>query len=256
MNGRVQKQLIIGLIFVLILSGIGYGIYSGLVTKTSCTDGIQNGKEEGLDCGTLACGVVCQEPIQPLEVLIEKVIEVRSGDYDFVAQISNPNTQYGASRIEYSIPEFNRSGSSYILPGQTKYLVITSLKSGQPRVNAKLSINSVEWEKLNMPENEVNFEMVRSGQSLFEGVLFNNSNYDFDTVEVSVILFDELDSIVGVNKTEIKTFLSKTERGFLVQWSLEQKGISRTHFEISTNLFENSNFIKSYGTQEKFQKFY
>ena len=260
---RTQKQLIIGTIFVLILSGIGYGIFDRFfLIESTCFDNVQNGKEEGVDCGTLACGVVCQEPVRPLEILLEKVIEVGVGDYDFIAQIFNPNTQYGASRIDYRISEFNRSGSSYILPGQTKYLIIPALKSGQLTVNAKLLINSVNWEKLDMPANEVNFEIRREGMintkqgSSLEGVLFNNSNYDFDSVDVSVILFNELDSVIGVNRTEIKTFLSKTERGFLVQWPLEQKGVSRTHFEISTNLFENSNYIKSYGSQEKFQKFY
>ena len=271
MNGRLQKQVIIGLVFVLLLGGAAYGIFDKLfLIEATCFDQVQNGKEEGVDCGTLACGKLCEEPVRPLEVLMEKVIEVRPGDYDFVAQISNPNTNYGASRIEYHIPEFNRSGSSYILPGQTKYLVVTSLKSNQPVSSAKLLVSSVTWEKLDIPENEVSIEMVREGMvnsgqgSSLEGVLSNNSSYDFDTVEVSVILFSAEggpgsgggDTIIGVNKTEIKTFLSKTERGFLVQWPSEQKGVSRTHFEISTNLFENSNFIKSHGTQEKFQKFY
>lgn len=263
MEKRQQKQLIIGLIFVLILGGIGYGFVDKLfLIEATCFDQVQNGKEEGIDCGALACGFACQEPVRPLEVLMGKLIEVRPGDYDFVAQMSNPNSRYGASRIEYSISGFNHSGSSYILPGQTKYLVITSLKSGQPISNVQLSISSVNWEKLDMPTNEVNFEMIReevvkSGQgSSLDGVLFNSSNYDFDIVEVSVILFDGSGSIIGVNRTEIKTFLSKTERGFHVQWPSEQKGIFRTHFETSTNLFKNSNFIKSYGSQEKFQKFY
>lgn len=262
MDRHVQKQLIIGIVFIFIFSLIGYGIYYSLAPKVSCTDSIKNGKEEGVDCGTLACGFACQEPVQPLKILTQKLIEVRPGDYDFVVQILNPNSNYGSSRVDYVISEFNHSGSTYILPGQIKYLVVTSLKSNQPISHAQFSFSAVNWEKLNMPADEVNLELIREGVissgpgSSLEGVLFNYSNYDFDTVEVLVILSDEAGSIIGANRTEIKTFLSKTERGFQFQWPLEQKGVYGTGFEIYTNLFENSNFIKSYGTQEKFQKFY
>src|SRR3989338_8254868 len=110
MDGRVQKQLIIGIVFVLILGGIGYGIYSGLVTKVSCTDGIQNGKEEGVDCGILACGKACEPAIMPINIISSQFFKVGQGDYDFVAQLSNPNVSYGASRIEYSLG--SSSGSS------------------------------------------------------------------------------------------------------------------------------------------------
>jgi len=92
MDGRAMKQLIIGLVFVLILGGIGYGIYSGLAPEVSCTDGIQNGKEEGVDCGSLACGKACEPAIMPINIISSQFFKVGQGDYDFVAQLSNPNT--------------------------------------------------------------------------------------------------------------------------------------------------------------------
>src|SRR3989344_642759 len=221
MEARTQKRLFIGLVFILILSGIGYGIYAGLATKFSCTDGIMNGKEEGLDCGILACGKSCEPAIMPISIISSQFLKVGQADYDFVAQLFNPNTSYGASRVEYGLG--SNSGSFYILPGQTKWLVLTALKIVGEVGNAKLIIKNAQWEKIDVP----------------------------------VILFDDTDKIVGVGKTDIRTFIAKSERGFKVAWPFQLSGnVVRQDVEALTNLFENSNFIKSYGSQEKFQKFY
>lgn len=263
MDGRIQKQLIIGLVFILIFSGIGYGIYSGLVIEASCTDGIMNGQEEGLDCGTLACGKTCEPAIMPLNIITSKFFKVGDGDYDFVAQISNPNTSYGASRVEYHLDAFNYLGATYILPGQTKWLVLTALKSPKESGDINLVIDNAQWEKLDIPNNVINFVLRRKDYRLtakgseLEAVLYNDSNFDFDKIDVAVILFDEAGSVIGVNRTDIRTFVSKSERGFNVAWPFALSGNAvRQDVEALTNLFENSNFIKSYGSSEKFQKFY
>ena len=260
MNGRIQKQLIIGLVFVLILGGIGYGIYLSLAPEISCTDGIQNGKEEGVDCGALACGQACAPAIMPINIISSQFFQAGQGDYDFAAQIYNPNTSYGASRLEYSLGSI--SGTSYILPGQTKWLVLTALKVSDVG-GIKLVVNNAQWEKLDMPNNAFNFMLrnkdyhsIQKGTELTT-VLYNDSNFDFDKIDVAVILFDDTGNIVGVNRTDIRTFVSKSERGFNVVWPFALAGNAvRQDVEASTNLFENSNFIKSYGSQEKFQKFY
>ncbi|PIR41981.1 MAG: hypothetical protein COV30_00845 [Candidatus Yanofskybacteria bacterium CG10_big_fil_rev_8_21_14_0_10_37_15] len=277
MIGRLQKQIIIGLIFIFVSGSIFYSIFDRFfLIEATCFDGIQNGKEEGVDCGTLACGFSCQEPFKPLEISEEKLFQIGRGDYDFIARMFNPNTSYGASEITYSITFSGlgtRQGVTYILPGQTKYIVLTSLLfdedsfvGGKEAVAADLKITSVKWEKLNIPSGEINlinrrgdFTNLISG-GFFEGVVFNDSNYDFDKAEVLVILFsnetENNNKIVGVNKTEIRTLLSKTERSYRMSWLSEVPDVAKVDVQISTNLFENSNFIKNYGTQERFQEFY
>ncbi|MBI2068487.1 MAG: hypothetical protein HYT67_00025 [Candidatus Yanofskybacteria bacterium] len=266
MEARAKKQLIIGAIFVLLIGGAVYGLADRFfIIEATCFDNIQNGKEEGVDCGTLACGIVCQEPVQPLQVSDEKLFRIGPGSYDFVAKLVNSNTSYGAPEIMYSIAlpgEGTKTGMTYILPGQTKYVVLTSLRTAGEVGSAGLRVNSVQWEKLDMPSGEVNLINRRGNfgnaeaESSYEGVVFNDSNYDFDKVEVSVILFDASNAVIGVNRTEIRTLLAKTERSFKVVWPFPQPLVSRADVQISTNLFENSNFIKSYGTQERFQEFY
>ena len=264
MEVRQKKQLIIGSVFALLIAGAVYGLVDRFfIIEATCFDKVRNGKEEGVDCGTLACGIVCEEPVRPLQVSEDKLIRIGLGDYDFVAKIFNPNTHYGASQIDYSIGLAGagiKRGTTYLLPGQTKYVVATSLRTPTEVASAGLKVNSIQWEKINMPAGEVELVNRRGvfseDKSSFEGVVFNDSNYDFDSVEVSVILFDSSNFIVGVNRTEIRTLLARTERSFKVIWPAPQNTAARADVQISTNLFENSNFIKSYGTQERFQEFY
>ncbi|OGN03573.1 MAG: hypothetical protein A2655_04755 [Candidatus Yanofskybacteria bacterium RIFCSPHIGHO2_01_FULL_43_42] len=269
MERRTQKQLVIGLIFVLLIASISYGLidYFFLIEAT-CFDKVQNNSEEGIDCGLLACGVACEPAILPLNVLSQKLIEVRSGDYDFVAQINNPNSFFGTSRAKYTL-DFggvipNRSGTFYILPGQTRFIIVNGIRSDSTLTSVSINITEVGWEKVEVFEN-INFPIQRKSYAVvdkngvfseFEAVVLNNSDFDFDKVEVGVILSDGDNNIVAANRTDIRTFLSRTERYFKVSWPVALSETARQDIEILTNVFENSNFIKRYGTQERFQKYY
>ncbi|OGN10124.1 MAG: hypothetical protein A3C64_00435 [Candidatus Yanofskybacteria bacterium RIFCSPHIGHO2_02_FULL_41_12] len=272
MEPRLQKQLIVGLVFVLIFLLLGYGVFVWVRVEPTCFDNIKNGKEDGLDCGLLACGKTCEPAILPLEIKSSQYLQTGIGDYDFVAKVYNANTIYGASSFDYSLSftdangvELMKSnGSSYILPGQTKFLTAVSLKINGEAANVSMTINSVQWSKIQPFDSVVNFMIRRqtfspnvNGNSRFDATLYNSSNFDFDKVDVSVVLLDEAENITGVGKTDIRTFLSGTERGFQIQWPYSADStVANVAIEASTNVFENSNFIKNYGTQEKFQKFY
>ena len=267
MAQRTQKQLIIAAIFVLILGGIGYGFVDYFfITESTCFDGVRNGLEEGVDCGTLACGVACEPAIIPLSVVSQKLIEVRPGDYDFVAQINNSNSLFGASRVRYelNLGTVKTTGTFYILPGQTRFVIIPGIRSDSVSSGAFVDITEVEWQRVETFEN-ISFPVQRKSYtevdkdgvfSKLEAVILNSSDFDFDKVEVGVILFGDDNQIVAVNRTNIRTFLSRTERGFSVSWPTELPESVRQDIEVLTNVFENANFIRNYGTQERFQKYY
>ena len=272
MDKRAQKKIVIGLIFVLLVGGIGWGFADYFfIIEPTCFDGVQNGQEEGLDCGLLICGVVCEPEILPLNIISQRLIEIKPNDYDFVARISNPNSVFGASLVRYklSITENNgnildNSGIFYILPGQTRFLIVPGILAANGAADVSIDITEIQWEKVETFGN-VSFPLQRKSYTItnqngvfseLEAVILNDSDFDFDKIEVGVILFGEDNEIIAVNRTDIRTFLSRTERHFKVSWPVEFSGSARQDIEVLTNVFENSNFIKRYGTQERFQKYY
>ncbi len=251
MNHRVVKQIIYGLVYLSIFAGIGYGIYF-YQTRPICFDGIQNGKETGTDCGG-KCIKACLV-IAPLQTSVVKVFKVSEEDYDVLAKVVNPNQEYGSGNAGFALNGL--SSNFYVLPNQTKYLV---LRSTDEIVGNQLNITNIEWEKLNLfKSSDVNFIVTDTffKGSEFEAVVFNDSDFDFDTVDVVVILYGEQDNVIAVNKTNINTLLSRTGRYFKAIWPEAVNGVVRTEVEVNTNLFKNSNFIKRYGSQEKFQEYY
>lgn len=274
---RLLKQLIFGIGFLVVLGFIGFGLYTFFQTDPTCFDQIQNQGEEGIDCG-FVCGNTCLEALAPVEVqnsYLFKVSETELGnDYDALFKIYNPNTRFGASQLSYEINLFDAKNAlflrkrnfSYILPGQTKYIFEPTILTATPARRAELRIISVDWERLRGGLGQDVQFMVRAKEyvenakpgvsSHVRGTVFNASDFDFDRVDLVVLLFKG-EVPVRANRTDINTFLSQTERYFETDWTSPFGPVpDRVEVEADTNVFKSSNFIRRYGTQEKFQRLY
>ncbi len=262
---RFVKQLVFGIVYILIIFGIGYGVYYWSHPKPTCFDKIQNQNEEGVDCG-LVCGNSCHT-IMPLEVLSVKLLKVATGDYDILAEIRNPNPDYGSPKVDYDLvlsgqskEELSRQNFSfYVLPGQTKHIILNFTNNDLNITQAQIAVKNVEWNKLNLFDPQlVSFPVKdkKFNNTEFSAVVLNDSDFDFDTIDIVVILYDQNDNILGVNRSNINTLFSRTERYFKVLWPTPIGGVFKVDVEPSTNLLNNSNFIEKYGTQEKFQQYY
>lgn len=268
---RSVRRIIIGLIFLAVFALTGFGIKTVVTPTPTCTDGVMNGEEEGIDCGLFACNKYCEPDLAPPKVLSTKLIQAGKGDYDFVAEIENPHRQFGASEVHYELILLNDSGNEllkregvfYILPGQTKFLILPFLTTQNNVANIELKIKSAKWQRIdslegmNLVVRNERFISNSNGGGSVNAVIFNDSDFDFDMIDIDVILYDHKKEIIGVNKSNIRTFVARSERAFQVVWPFPIQGsISKIDVRPSTNLFENSNFIKAYGSEvEKFQNY-
>lgn len=249
-----------------------YSLFVWIKVEPTCFDQIQNGQEEGVDCGVIACNNTCDPAVLPLETMEERVFRVRDGEFDFLARIRNPNLIYGAATVPYVI-EFKDgqgsvvgrdSGSIYLLPAQTRYFVRTSLRVSGPVAEAHIVLGEITWVKVNTADLKIDFPLRResftSGNTPgaaheYEAIISNNSDFDFAKVDISIILRDAAGEIIAVNATDVRTLQSRTDRYFKVTWPTSIGTGLAAQVEGTTNVFENSNFIKRYGSQEQFQEF-
>lgn len=248
---RLLKQIVIAVIFFIIIGSVVYFSFINDSANPTPTPSVF---------------------IQPLEIISQNILKVADLDYDFLVEIKNPNLDFGASSVFYEASIFGRGGglsdvlSGFInlLPGQTRYEIISPIKFNQEISNVVFKITNVDWQKLKeyIPQSLFlvkNQEYLEPGQGFprLRATLFNDSNFDFDRVDVYVVLFGENDKILAVNKTDIRTFLARTDRFFEVRWLKSFEGeVRRMEIEAYTDVFKNENFIKQHGTQENFQKFY
>lgn len=212
--------------------------------------------------------------IKEIKVLSTKAILNQNDFYDIFAQIKNPNQNYGSGWVSYKFELYDlqnnlvaeRSGSTFILPGQTKYLLQSKIKSAEQIEAVKLSFSSIEWEK---PEDYQAPEFVIKQKeyrllddqgpkfSQAKGVLVNQNNFDFGKIDIDVLLFNSSYHLVGLNTIEIRTLLAGEEREFVVFWFNEVSSqVAFMEMEAETNIFDPSNYLPAEGgTIEEFQEY-
>lgn len=276
MGYRPRKQLIIISIPIIILGLIGFGIYWRYWRPVpTCFDNIQNQQEESVDCGG-PC-ISCERlTIKDIQVSWIKYLSLGNNYYDVVAKITNPNPNFGLSQINYIFKIYDSSGellkeqkgTSFILPDQEKYLVEAGLTlSGTvSRVDLTIEKTAPEfWQKINADYRPPNiyvsnkeFKALENqlGVSQASGLIKNDSAFDFDKIIVSIILFDDANQIIGVNRTEAWTVLAGEERYFSALWFTPLNSqVASMDMRAETNLLSNENFISKYGVPEKFQEY-
>ena len=66
---------------------------------------------------------------------------------------------------------------------------------------------------------------------------------------------DASGKVVGANTTVQRTLAAGEERAFTMEWPFPVPTAVNTEVIVTTNIFENANYIRTYGSQERFQGF-
>lgn len=252
---RSLKQTIIAVIFLLFFISISVGLYFIL-------------KPGEINPPPVA------GPSQDIEIVSTNYIISGTNRIDLLAKIRNPNNDYGAGVLGYRFDildskqeiVFSRSGQSYILAGQSKYLVWVGLEVKNNDISKiNLTLDNIVWEKitdLKNPRLVIKDKKLESSSSrgviaTASGILVNESNYDFNAVDIAAILYDDKDNIIGLGRTELRTIISGEKRYFEINWDkLFNTKVSRLELEANTNILDRGNILKINGDgSEKFLKF-
>ena len=215
---RLAKQIFIALIFISIISLLSVAGFYIFRDKNS--------------------GVVVPEKPKLDNLSLIKIKAVKTGDnnYDLIARIRNPNPNYGAKSFSYSFVFVNESGESievfdsqsYILPLETKYVIIPNAQPKEPGSELKFKINNIEWAELsgNLPslpifEKDPKFGQLDDGQEFasFKGAVLNKGLLSHKEVDVVLVVFDEADEIVTINFTKLAGVAAGEKMPFTLIWS-------------------------------------
>lgn len=259
-----KKRMIISLVYLLLLSLIAGGIYILFKPKETCLDKIKNQNEEDVDCGGVceACKRITAEPLLTGEAgIVQGGI---SGQYDFYGEVINPNNIYGSQNFRYSIKLKDgsgnvleqRQGTSYILPGETKYIVEANFKPSLSPVSYEFTVSDPVWMKFTgyyeKPQIKIvnkNYDEIKNGVGFSQatGLLKNESPYDFNLIRIAIILRDADRKVVAINYTEVGTVKSKEERDFRVFWPNRFSGeVNDVEAQIEVNIFNSQAFMKQF----------
>ncbi len=245
---RFGKQLIYGFFYLLILALLGVWVYFAFLRPAaSCTNGRQDGGEEGVDCGGVCANACLPAGLSELQVTDTNVFHPGNGITSVLAKIQNPNLRTAAS-FDYTLkfydlngePVLTRSGSSYIYAGEVKYL--TDFVSGGAADGAKsaeLTISSPRWlpdSEFSKPQAVILSRTATLGEAGIQvsGKLANRDTLTLSRLEVGAVFYGRYNYAVGVSKTEIDSVLPNETRDFVIAHPpIAGVDLSRTEYFVS-----------------------
>jgi hypothetical protein len=205
--------------------------------------------------------------LRNIEVVWAKAVSGGGNKYDLAAKIKNPNPNFGAPYFKYKFELKDakgeligeKEGTSFILPGSSKYLIETNFESNQAPSSVELSVEPLtkeNWKKIanyQTPElfvkdkkyNILNVQPNYVAEA--SGVVQNNTVFDFDRVSIVIIIFDSRGEVVGISGTETHTLLAGESRYFSNRWYRSLGDVGSIEMEAQTNLFADNNYMRQHG---------
>jgi len=235
MNWAARRRFIILLIIGAVVVAFFATILIATFSKTpTCSDGIQNQDETGIDCGG-SCQYLCIAEQQPPTVLFTKAIGNGLGRTDVVASIENKNAAAAAKNVPYRITLYGTgqfliqevTGSFDLPPGATVPLFIPNISSGkQTDIKAFLTIatSSLQWFSLSPSAHRVPLvSNTAQGGTLntprIEAILTNPTIVPFSNVETMVIVRDTHGDVIAASKTVVPSIPAQGQATATFTWN-------------------------------------
>lgn len=205
-----------------------------VVSKTpSCTDGIQNQDEQGIDCGG-SCSYLCTSQLRPPTVLFTKTISNGAGRTDVVASVENINATAAAKNVPYTVTIYGDkqifvqevTGTLDLPPSSTVPVFISGVSTGNQKVlHAFLAIASSSPQWFSMTNNKnikpVIFNTLLGGATTtprVDAILSNSSVVTLLDVPIIIFVHDEQGEIIAASKTILPSIPAQGQATATFTW--------------------------------------
>jgi hypothetical protein len=265
---RIHKQILFGGIYLGIFLGIAYLITVKIFFPPTCTDGLRNQGEEAVDCGgpCVPCEVKALRPPAILQAVYFP--NPAKNTYDLGAEIKNPNASWGSREIEWQFifrgeegTVVDRvSGSTYLLPGETRWVIAPAAYTlGKVAdIDFKIQQEGIEWQKLKPFVQEAVLRVLNPtwkkllppaiGFIEARGEVRNNSSFTLGKVEVNLILLDKAGKVLAIGATVIDDLAAGKTKSFSYTWTSKFSGeIARIEAFAHADFLSDLNFMERYG---------
>jgi len=225
MEKRIKKQISYGLLYLIIFSAIGAGIYFRVRQKTEITPPILAPKDIEI--------IWARQSMQP-----------NTNECDLVAQIKNPNPYHFATQINYQFILYGLNnqimsqihGVSWILPNQAKYIianeVVCSELAGAETVSRIIfKTDQIQWETYNEyhePQIQIfqkDFQKLTQGPPYAQvsAIVANKNEFNLTNIKINIILEDANNNLIAARQTQIDNLVANQETKISYQWLTEIK---------------------------------
>lgn len=199
----------------------------------TCSDGVKNGDEIGVDCGG-SCSLVCSREALPLVIRSDpRVFEVIQNVWSVIIYIENQNSNFDASYVPYTFYFYGddnkllytREGITFIPKSKISGIFEGSIniESGEKikRVTFELGKN-ISWQRNVAVSDELEIthsSLLREDSApRVEARVKNNSIEDVEDVELIISIFDGADNTIAASRTFIENLRKNSSTDVFFTW--------------------------------------
>jgi hypothetical protein len=208
-----MKKFVYGVFYLAVFGLVIFGIYAkNTVVVPTCTDGIMNQNETGIDCGgsCISCAV---KNLKELKGGSVSIFGLEDGRSVFLGTIVNPNEDYVASDISYEFVVFDTTGypverilgTDTIFPLEKRYVFSASADTNAQYIGSvkiEIASSSVKWDTFYdtlKPDVHTisgpNFSDEERSLRI-SGAIKNESSFSAYETKVIALLFDKYDDVL------------------------------------------------------------
>jgi hypothetical protein len=229
---RRQFQYIGGLVAFLAIIALIIA-WPTITRKPTCTDGKQNGGENGVDCGG-SCQKICNADVSEPIVLWSRAFPVTGNIYNLVSFVENRNKEAAVMQVSYEFRIYStdniligrRQGKTFIPPNQQFAIFESRFDAGTSQIRSvRLDFTSpFVWLKkkptiqtLPVTIDNIILTTERGNTSLTARVN-NDSIYDLPAFDVMTILYDINHNAINASRTHKDGLTSNDNSLLLFTW--------------------------------------
>ncbi len=224
----------------------------------TCSDGIQNEGEQGIDCGG-PCRTLCQTDFLSPVVVWASSEEVAPGLYNLGAYIENPNIDGGAVNVPYQFSVFDSQGilithvtGTMNIPPNRNTLAFVGAVNMEQRIPAAGGVQfsfiaSPTWAKAedtlgNISISNKQYTEDSSGASL-QATITNTALTPYNNLTVFSVLSDANGNEIGFSKTAINQIAGGASVVAPFTWPASFNGavVSEDILPVVTPSFDSTN---------------
>jgi len=227
-----RKIIYITILFIIFGTPTSIYVYKKMQKPSSCSDGVQNQNERGVDCGGI-CQIACFENVkQEPDIQWSRAYYVAPGVYNLTAYIQNPNIDYISKPTRYVFKVYDeknvlittREGVVGIPTSKIFPIFEPTISTGNiiPKIVTFEFVEPVVWLEYfgNKPELEVveqRLSRIDTSPKLDVKVV-NKTLNTYKNVEVIAIIYNEQGNGILSSRTFIDSIGDKGEANVVFTW--------------------------------------
>lgn len=231
MSWRTRRKLIYTTLALLPLFIIAAVIYAvTFFPEPTCSDGIQNQNEKGVDCGG-DCVRICQAQTPNVDVVWDRAFQVSNNIYNVAAYIQNPNTTLVAHSVPYTFRLYDqdnifiteKGGEMMLLP-QSRTVAFSAGINTNGRKPGRVVFDFKSdpfWEDVNLSDVELstsNRRLTTTENPRLSVDITNESIKPLKDIYLAAVVFDQAGEAVHVSRTRINSLNSEETTSATFTW--------------------------------------